>query len=496
VNSLVMAIDAGTTGVTVLLVDREGNIASRGYREFPQHFPKPGWVEHDPVEIWDAVKEAMAITLKTTSLDQVKAIGITNQRETTVVWDRATLAPVHNAIVWQCRRSTGICDELKAAGLEPEIRSRTGLVCDAYFSGTKLTWLMREVDGLKKRAESDELAFGTIDTWIMTKLSSGTIHATDHSNASRTLLYNIHENRWDERLLEILEVPESLLPELMPSSGRFGETRDSFFDGREIPISGVAGDQQSALFGQACFEEGMSKNTYGTGSFVLTNTGERDQISNAGLLTSVAWQLDGKFDYALEGSIFITGAAVQWLRDGLNIIKESSEIGPLAESVSTTDGVYFVPALVGLGAPHWNPRARGSIVGITRGTTKAHLARAAIEAMAYQTRDVVEAMVADSGLPLAQLRVDGGAAVNDMLCQFQADLLNVAVARPSISETTSMGAAYLAGIAEGIWSGTEDVNAHWKLDRLFEPSMSSDRRESLYEDWRRAVERSLDWATD
>lgn len=489
-----MAIDAGTTGVTVLLVNRAGSIAGRGYREFPQHFPKPGWVEHDPEEIWKAVTEAMSAALDETSLDLIQAIGITNQRETTVVWEKESLKPVHNAIVWQCRRSTEICEELKAKGLEPEIRSRTGLVCDAYFSGTKLTWLMREVDGFKNRAESGELAFGTVDTWIMAKLSEGTIHATDHSNASRTLLYNLGERTWDERLLEILEVPAQLLPELRPSSGKFGETRAAFFDGSHIPISGVAGDQQAALFGQACFEEGMSKNTYGTGSFVLTNTGERHAISDAGLLTSVAWLMDGEFDYALEGSIFITGAAVQWLRDGLNIIQKSSDIGPLAESVPTTDGVYFVPALVGLGAPHWDPRARGTIVGMTRGTTKAHIARAAIEAMAFQTRDVVEAIVADSGVALAQLRVDGGAAVNDMLCQFQADLLNAQVARPSISETTAMGAAYLAGIAEGFWDGTKEVTDAWRLDRIFEPKMSSDEREALYSNWRRAVERSLDWA--
>lgn len=345
-----MAIDAGTTGITVLLIDHDANIVRRGYREFPQYFPKPGWVEHDPEEIWTATKKTITEALGEISPEAVHAIGITNQRETTVVWNRTTLAPEYNAIVWQCRRSAGICDELKALGLEEEIRSRTGLVVDAYFSGTKLTWLFKEVEGLKRRAESGDLAFGTIDSWIMAKLTGGEVHATDPSNASRTLLYNIHDRAWDDRLLEILQVPAQILPAVRPSSGRFGVTREDIFGGKEIPISGVAGDQQSALFGQACFEEGMSKNTYGTGSFVLTNTGARDPIASHGLLTSIAWELPGKIDYVLEGAIFITGAAVQWLRDGLKIISSASEVGPLAESVPSTDGVYFVPALVGLGA--------------------------------------------------------------------------------------------------------------------------------------------------
>ena len=489
----VMAIDAGTTGITVLLIDHDGNIARRGYREFPQYFPRPGWVEHDPEEIWTATKETITEALGEIPPGAVHAIGITNQRETTVVWDRTTLAPEYNAIVWQCRRSAGICDELKTLGLEEEIRSRTGLVVDAYFSGTKLTWLFKEIDGLKRRAESGALAFGTIDSWIIAKLTGGEVHATDPSNASRTLLYNIHDRGWDHRLLEVLQVPAQILPEVRPSSGRFGLTRDPIFGGKEIPISGVAGDQQSALFGQACFEEGMSKNTYGTGSFVLTNTGAKDPIASHGLLASIAWELPGKIDYVLEGAIFITGAAVQWLRDGLKIISSASEVGPLAESVPSTDGVYFVPALVGLGAPHWDAEARGTIVGITRGTTGAHLARATIEAMAYQTRDVVEAMAASSNVRLQELRVDGGAAVMDLLCQFQADILNVPVARPSIPETTAMGAAYLAGIAEGFWSGISEVKENWKLERLFEPQMSEDLRESLYGRWKRAVERSLEW---
>lgn len=490
-----MSIDAGTTGITALLVDREGAIKKKSYREFPQHFPKPGWVEHDPEEIWEATQTVVAETLEGSPPGAVKAVGITNQRETTVLWERDTLRPVHNAIVWQCRRSTPICDELKAEGFEEEIRSRTGLVADAYFSGTKLTWLMREIEGLRKRASAGELAFGTIDTWLIAKLAGGQVHATDYSNASRTLLFNIHDREWDQVLLDRLEVDRSVLPEVFPSSGRFGITHQDAFVGIEVPISGVAGDQQSALFGQACFEKGMSKNTYGTGSFVLTNTGSTHGISSHGLLTTIAWGIDSRIDYALEGSIFITGAAVQWLRDGLGIISRSDEIGPLANSVPDSGGVFFVPALVGLGAPHWDPYARGTIVGITRGTTKAHIARAAVEAMAYQTRDVVDAMAADSGVPPTELRVDGGAAVNDLLCQFQADILGVPVARPAFTETTGMGAAYLAGIAEGLWSGTNDVSARWKLDRLFEPTMSEDERNSRYEQWKRAVERSRAWAT-
>lgn len=486
----VMAIDAGTTGITVLLVDHDGNVARKAYREFPQHFPRPGWVEHDPEEIWGATETTIAEVLDGTPATRVAAIGITNQRETTVLWERETLRPVHNAIVWQCRRSAPICDELRSEGFEEEARPRTGLVLDAYFSGTKLTWLMREIPGLRKRAEAGELAFGTVDTWLISKLTGGAAHVTDYSNASRTLMFNIFDTKWDPVLLDRLEVPESLLPSVAPSSGRFGTTVGETFGGADVAISGVAGDQQSALFGQACFETGMSKNTYGTGSFVLTNTGESAEISKHGLLTTIAWGLNGRIEYALEGSIFITGAAVQWLRDGLGVITSSAEAGPLAESVEDSGGVYFVPALVGLGAPHWDPNARGMISGITRGTTKAHLARATIEAMAYQTRDVVDAMTADSGVALSELRVDGGASVMDLLCQFQSDVLGVPVARPAIAETTGMGAAYLAGIAEGFWAGPEDVSARWKLDRRFEPSMTEDRRAELYEGWLRAVARA------
>jgi glycerol kinase len=488
-----MAIDAGTTGITTLLIDHAGVVVRRAYREFPQYFPKPGWVEHDPEEIWEATLTTMAEATSEVQPESIAAIGITNQRETTVVWERATLKPVHNAIVWQCRRSAPICDEFRADGFEPEARSRTGLVMDAYFSGTKLTWLAREVPGFSERAGSGELAFGTVDSWLIAKLTNGEVHATDYSNASRTLLFNIHGRAWDPVLLEKLEVSEQLMPAVMPSSGRFGLATAGPLKGNEIPISGVAGDQQAALFGQACFEEGMSKNTYGTGSFVLTNVGSRHEVGGSGLLTTIAWGIDGYIDYALEGSIFITGAAIQWLRDGLKIISQASEAGPLAQTVDDNGGIYFVPALVGLGAPHWDPYARGTIVGITRGTTDGHIARAAIEAMAYQTKDVVDAMTAESGVPLTELRVDGGAAVMDLLCQFQADLLGVAVVRPAFTETTAMGAAYLAGIAEGFWAGREEVTANWKLDRAFEPTMNSQTRDELYGNWKRAVERSTRW---
>lgn len=479
-SEFVMAIDAGTTGITALIIDERGNVAKKAYSEFPQHFPRPGWVEHDPVEIWDATQKVMAeVDVKT---DRIAAVGITNQRETTVVWDKSTLQPVHNAIVWQCRRSAGICEELVAKGYADLIRERTGLVVDAYFSGTKLTWLMREFPEIRKRARAGELAFGTVDSWLVARL--GGEHVTDFSNASRTLLYNVHDLEWDSDLLDLMEVPHQMLPAVLPSSGRFATTPEG------VPISGIAGDQQSALFGQACFSEGMSKNTYGTGSFVLTNTGDEHSISKNRLLTTIAWGVGGKVSYALEGAIFITGAAVQWLRDGLGIISSSSEVGPLAGSVGSTEGVYFVPAMVGLGAPHWDPHARGTITGITRGTTRAHIARAAIEAMAYQTKDVVEAMTKDSGVALAELRVDGGASVMDLLCQFQADILGFTVRRPLIQETTAMGAAYLAGLAEGVWAGLDEVAAHWKLDREFEPRMSRDEAGALHTGWSEAVERT------
>lgn len=484
---LVMSIDAGTTGITVLAVDGRGNLTDRAYREFPQHFPRPGWVEHDPQQIWEAVQATLGQIYGRLASGEIAALGITNQRETTVVWDRKTLQPVHNAIVWQCRRSASICDELRRAGHEDEVRARTGLLLDPYFCGTKLTWLLRARPDLRRRAESGELAFGTIDSWLLAKLTEGAVHATDLSNASRTLLFNIHDLEWDQELLEIFEVPEPLLPAVHSSAHLYGHTTQ-LPDGRRVPIHAAVGDQQAALFGQACFEPGMSKNTYGTGSFVLTNTGSRAPISGHGLLTTIAWGLHGRVTYALEGSIFITGAAVQWLRDGLQIIDAASDTEPLASSVDDTAGTYLVPAFVGLSAPHWDPAARGAITGITRGTTRAHIARAAVESMAYQTRDVIDAMAADSAVTPSELRVDGGAAVMDLLCQFQADLLGVAVLRPSVTETTGMGAAYLAGLHAGIFTGTDQIARFWKAQKRFEPKRSRPEMESLYRGWLRAVE--------
>lgn len=486
-GSLILSVDAGTTGITVLVVNELGEPVARAYQEFPQIFPRPGWVEHDPVAIWDAVTGAMGRAAANVDRRAIRGIGITNQRETTVLWDRKTLQPVGNAIVWQDRRSAGICTELREAGLEEKVRSATGLVLDPYFCGSKLTWLMREQPELRRRAEAGELAFGTVDTWLIAKLTGGAVHATDVTNASRTLLFNISTLSWDAQLLEIFGVPEAMLPEVHPCNYEFGMLDEELL-GRAIPIAGVAGDQQAALFGQACFEPGMSKNTYGTGSFVMTNTGSQRSNSGHGLLTTVALQMGERATYALEGTIFITGAAVGWLRDGLGIINSADETEPLALTVPDSGGLHFVPSMVGLAAPHWDPDARGAITGISRGTTKAHLARATVEAMAFQTRDVVDAMVADSGIPIAELRVDGGASVMDLLCRFQADLLGVPVARPTITETTAMGAAYLAGITQGVWTGTDEVSKLWKLDRLFEPSGRAEEMADRHRGWLKAVE--------
>ncbi|HYN36974.1 MAG TPA: glycerol kinase GlpK, partial [Actinomycetota bacterium] len=453
---LIMSIDAGTTGIKTLVVSPDSSVVGRGYAEFSQSFPKPGWVEHDPDEIWDTTVKVMHQALEDAgaSATDIAGIGITDQRETTVLWDRSNGRPVAPAIVWQDRRTAPICERLKAQGLEDEIRRRTGLVLDPYFSGTKIMWLLDEVEGLRKRADAGEIAFGTIDCWLIYKLTGGLVHATEPSNASRTLLYSLQEQGWDEWVLEQLDIPSQILPDIQPSSGIFGNTTADLFDGVEIPITGAAGDQQAALFGQACFEKGMAKNTYGTGSFVLMNTGSTPTMSEHGLLTSAGWMIGDTLDYVLEGSIFVTGAAIQWMRDGLGMISEASETGPLAESVPDAGDTYFVPAFVGLGAPHWDPYARAAWIGITRGTTTAHLARAVVEAMAYQTRDVVEAMSADAGSPPLELRVDGGASVMDLLCQIQADQLGIVVRRPENLETTAMGAAYLAGLAQGVWSGT------------------------------------------
>jgi glycerol kinase len=490
----VLGIDAGTTGVTALIVDESGQVAGRGYREFPQSFPRPGWVEHDPEDWMHALVEACSMAFDQADIEGegLTAIGITNQRETTLLWDRETMAPVYPAIVWQDRRTASLCDELRAEGWEDHIRDRTGLVIDPYFSATKLAWLLDNVIGVREAAEAARLAFGTVDSYVLARLTGGAVHATDHTNASRTILYAIRDLEWDEPLMDRLGVPASLLPHVAPSSGRFGVTEPDAFFGASAPISGIAGDQQAALFGQACFTPGATKNTYGTGSFVLMNTGQQAPVSASGLITTIAAGLGDTMEYALEGSIFVTGAAVQWLRDGLGIIEQSSEVGPLAESVPDTGDLYFVPALAGLGAPHWDPYARGAIIGITRGTTGAHLARAALEAMAYQTRDVVDAMRTDSGLAVTELKADGGASAMDLLMQTQADLLGVPVRRPRVLETTALGAAYLAGLGEGVWSSKEEVASHWKLDREFRPQQ--DDVEGRYSRWRHAVDRAKGWA--
>ena len=482
-----MAIDAGTTGVRAFAVDENGQPVGWSYREFPQHFPQPGWVEHDADDIWDAVRTTLA-ELRATLDEPIAAIGITDQRETVVVWDKRTGRPLHRAIVWQDRRTAARCDALREAGHLELVRSTTGLVLDPYFSGTKLEWLLTEggVDG-----SNPDLAFGTVDSWVLWNLTGGAVHATDPSNASRTLLYDITALQWSDELCGLFGVPMSCLPEVLPSSGRFGVTTDG------IPVSGIAGDQQSALFGQACFSPGMTKNTYGTGSFVLMNVGPDCPPPCEGLLTTVGWVLaDGTTAYALEGAIFVTGAAIQWMRDGLGLIQEAAEIGPLAATVTDTEGVYLVPAFTGLGSPYWDPYARGTLLGLTRGAGRAHLARAVVEAMAYQTRDVVDAMCSASGRDVALLRADGGASVMDLLLQLQADQLQVPVARPKIQETTALGAAYLAGLAEGVWSSLDEVAAQWALDVQFEPKASAGAADQRYAGWKRAVERSRGWATN
>ena len=495
-DTYVLALDQGTTSSRAILFDRQARVKAVAQREFRQIYPQPGWVEHDPLEIWESqlavAREAIASAGVTAA--QVAAIGITNQRETTVVWDRRTGTPVHNAIVWQCRRSAAICDALKAGGWESAVRQRTGLVIDAYFSGTKIQWLLEHVPGLRARADAGEVCFGTVDTWLGWKLSGGRTWVTDYSNASRTMLFNIHQLAWDANLCGALGVPVRMLPEVRPSSFRYGHTTPDLF-GAEIPIAGIAGDQQASLFGQACFAPGMAKNTYGTGCFLLIHTGDRPVASQAGLLTTIAASpVEGRAEYALEGSIFIAGAAIQWLRDGLRVIADSAESEALAASVPDTDGVYFVPAFVGLGAPHWDMYARGTILGLTRGTTRAHLVRAALEAIAYQSREVLGAALSDAGLTLAELRVDGGATANNLLMQFQADILATPVVRPVVRETTALGAAYLAGLAVGYWASREEIAQNWTADRRFLPRMDPTRREELFAGWRRAVARAAGWA--
>lgn len=485
----IMALDQGTTSSRAILFDESGNIFHTAQQEFPQYFPKSGWVEHNPEEIWSSILSVIAGVLseKNVSADQVAGIGITNQRETTVVWDKNTGEPVYNAIVWQSRQTAEICEELKAKGYNDLFREKTGLLIDAYFSGTKVKWILDTVEGAREKAEKGDLLFGTIDTWLIWKLSGGKVHVTDYTNASRTLMYNIHELKWDEELLDILGVPASMLPEVHPSSEVYGKTDAVHFFGQEVPIAGVAGDQQAALFGQACFEKGMVKNTYGTGCFMLMNTGETAVKSENGLLTTIAWGVDGKVTYALEGSIFVAGSAIQWLRDGLRMFRTAAESERYAEKVDSTEGVYVVPAFVGLGTPYWDSDVRGAVFGLTRGTQKEHFIRATLESLAYQTKDVLDAMEADSGISLKTLRVDGGAVANNFLMQFQSDLLNVPVERPSVSETTALGAAYLAGLAVGFWESTEAIAKHWNLDKQFNPEMEEDKREVLYTGWQKAV---------
>ena len=491
----ILALDQGTTGSAALVVDPDGRVLARGYAELPQYFPQPGWVEHDPEEIWSTVERAARAALgeARVSGSEIAAVGITHQRETTIVWERATGRPIHRAIVWQCRRTAPLCDQLRADGVESLVRAKTGLILDAYFSGTKIRWLLDEVADARARAERGDLAFGTVDAWLIWKLTGGGVHATDATNASRTLCLDLRTGDWDDEMLQILKVPRRVLPAVSPSAGVLGETIDLGWLPRGVPIAGVAGDQQAALFGQACLTPGAAKNTYGTGCFMLLNTGAAPVASSNGLVTTIAWRIGERTTYALEGSVFIAGAAIQWLRDGLGILKNAAESQALAESVPDTGGVYFVPAFVGLGAPHWDMYARGTVVGLTRGTTRAHLARAALESIAFQSRDVLEAMAADARISIEGLRVDGGAAANDFLCQFQADLLNVAVLRPRVIETTALGAAYLAGLGSGVWRSADEAAKRWALERRFEPRLDESMRATRYDGWRRAVERSKGW---
>ncbi|MCR8847404.1 glycerol kinase GlpK [Rossellomorea sp. SC111] len=489
----ILSLDQGTTSSRAILFNKKGEIAHTAQKEFTQHFPKPGWVEHSANEIWGSVLAVIASVLSESSVkpDQIEGIGITNQRETTVVWDKETGDPVYNAIVWQSRQTAGICEELKSQGLNDTFRDKTGLLIDAYFSGTKVKWILDNVEGVKQKAEEGKLLFGTIDTWLIWKMSGGTAHVTDYSNASRTLMYNIHDLKWDEELLDILGVPASMLPEVRPSSEVYGKTVPYHFFGREIPIAGAAGDQQAALFGQACYEKGMAKNTYGTGCFMLMNTGEKAVKSDNGLLTTLAWGIDGKVEYALEGSIFVAGSAIQWLRDGLRMLKDAKDSQDYAEKVDSTDGVYVVPAFVGLGTPYWDSDVRGAVFGLTRGTSKEHFVRATLESLAYQTKDVLTAMEADSGISLKKLRVDGGAVKNDFLMQFQSDLLSVPVERPVVNETTALGAAYLAGLAVGFWKDREEISKQWNKEKQFEPEMAVETQEELYNGWKKAVKAAM-----
>ncbi|WP_196603147.1 glycerol kinase GlpK [Pectinatus frisingensis] len=491
----VLALDQGTTSSRTILFDHDSNIVAVAQREFTQIFPKSGWVEHNANEIWSTQVGTMSEVIAKANIDphEIAAIGITNQRETTVIWDKNTGKPIYNAIVWQSRQTMEICEELKAKGLSDIFHRKTGLLIDAYFAGTKIKWILDHVEGAHEKAEAGDLLFGTMDTWLVWKLTGGKVHVTDYSNASRTLLYNIRELKWDDELLGYLDVPKCMLPEVKPSSEVYGVTVPSVTQGVEIPVAGMAGDQQAALFGQTCFKAGMAKNTYGTGCFMLMNTGSEVYDSKNGLLTTIAWGIDGEVDYALEGSIFVAGSAIQWLRDGLKILDSAPDSEYYAGKVADAEGVYVVPAFVGLGAPYWDMKARGAIFGITRGTSKNHIIRATLDSLAYQTKDVLDAMQADSGIKLNALKVDGGAVANNLMMQFQSDLLGVPVDRPKVVETTALGASYLAGLAVGFWKNKEELVKNWQLDRRFEPDMSEDTRKELYLGWLKAVRRSMNW---
>ena len=496
-SQFILAFDQGTTSSRAIVFNKEGAIVASAQKEFTQIFPQPGWVEHDPNEIWSTQLgvAAEAVTKAGLTVRDIAAIGITNQRETAIVWDRKTGQPIYNAIVWQDRRTASFCDELKAAGQHTAIQQKTGLVIDAYFSATKIKWILDNVSGAREKAKKGELCFGTVDSWLLWKLTDGQVHATDVTNASRTMLFNIHTLSWDEDLLQLMTVPESMLPQVKSSSEIYGYTQH-ILTAHSLPIAGIAGDQQAALFGQMCMKPGMVKNTYGTGCFMLMNTGEKPVISKNNLLTTIAWQVGGKTIYALEGSVFIAGAVVQWLRDGLQIIRSSSEVETLAGQASSNEGVYMVPAFAGLGAPYWNQDARGMLVGITRGTTAAHIARACIESIAFQTMDLLNAMQADAGITIPELRVDGGATVNEKLMQFQSDLLNLPVIKPKITETTALGAAYLAGLAVGYWSDVDEIQEQWQKDKTYKSGIDDEQRKRLSKDWHRAIHAAQVWAND
>lgn len=488
----VLALDQGTTSSRAILFDRNGSIVSLSQHEFKQIYPQPGWVEHDPSEIWETQLNSLREATKNINPEEIACIGITNQRETTVLWDKNSGKPVYNAIVWQSRQTSEICDELKKTGLEPYISENTGLVIDAYFSGTKIKWILDNVPGVKEQAENGDILFGTIDTWLVWNLTGGKVHITDYSNASRTMIYNIRELKWDDKILNALNIPESMLPEVKQSSEIYENIKEEIL-GVEIPISGIAGDQQAALFGQLCFQEGMVKNTYGTGCFMLMNTGEKIVKSRNGLVTTIAWGLGGRVEYALEGSIFVAGAAIQWLRDELKIIHDAQDSEYFAKKVNNSNGVYVVPAFTGLGAPYWDMYARGAIVGLTRGVNRNHIIRATLESIAYQTKDVIESMIDDSGINLTALKVDGGATANNFLMQFQSDILNVNIERPEVTETTALGAAYLAGLAVGFWKSKGEITQNWSISKKFRPEMNEETRNELYKGWQKAVSRSKSW---